>query len=504
MADHVGTVLALAAFGICILLLAVYGYKVSAKTAEDYMLAGRGIGITVMFFFALFAISSVWTFYAYPSILYRHGPGFVYFIWGCVAGFVMLYMFIGPRLWAVCRMNRFLSPVEALAARYNSPGLRLVASIVLLGSIIPYIADQSLGVGLGLETVLGFPPAAGIVYISLLLVVIVLLGGMRITAWVNVVLGLLYTAAFLGSLVYVVIRVFPDGLSEAVAVLRSRAPALLTTPGPAGIFRPAATSIVFVVGMLAFSWPHVIIGTMTAQDKTIFKWMPGLALVVAGMLFYTIPFLWGAVVAPAISHMPGSLVPPVSGKEADGIVQMIITSYLPPWFSTFVLMGVIAAAISTAAVQLMTASIVVARDIIHGLFWPKSGDRFLIRTTKFSVIGILAASMGIAYWYPVELAQYLVGIAIPGFAQWAPCLVGGILWKRATKEGALFGLVAGTIYLIVGFVHRPVLLGLHPAIPTLLVNVCLFLITSLLTDPPDERVIRVFFDEVEDFLSKKA
>jgi SSS family solute:Na+ symporter len=494
----------LAAFGVGVLLLAVYGYKVSAKTAEDYMLAGRGIGIAVMFFFALFAISSVWTFYAYPSILYRHGPGFVYFIWGCVAGFAVLYMFIGPRLWAVCRLNRFLSPIEALAARYESPGLRLIVSIVLLGSIIPYIADQSLGVGLGLKALLGFPPVVGILYISLLLILIVLLGGMRITAWVNVLLGLVYTAAFLGSLIFVIARVFPEGLSGAVAVLQTKAPALLTTPGPEGLFRPAVTSIVFFVGILAFTWPHIVISTMTAQDKAIFKWMPGLAIVVAGVLFYTIPFVWGAMVAPAVSRLPGTLVPPLSGKEADSIVQMIITSYLPPWFSAFVLMGVISAAISTAAVQLMTASIIVARDVVHGLLVPGGSDRFLIRTTKLSIIAILLLSMGIAFWYPVELAQYLVGIAIPGFAQWGPPLVGAILWKRATKEGAMTGIVAGTLYLLVGFVYRPALLGLHPAIPTLMVNVVLFVVISSCTSRPSPTVIRVFFDEVEAFLSKKA
>ena len=497
-------IIVLAAFGVGVLLLAVYGYKVSAKTAEDYMLAGRGIGIAVMFFFSLFAISSVWTFYAYPSILYRHGPGFVYFIWGCVAGFAILYMFIGPRLWAVCRLNRFLSPIEALAARYESPGLRLIISIVLLGSIIPYIADQSLGVGLGLKALLGFPPVVGILYISLILILIVLLGGMRITAWVNVFLGLVYTAAFLGSLVFIIARVFPGGLSGAVAILKSNEPALLTTPGPERLFRPAVTSIVFFVGILAFTWPHIVISTMTAQDKTIFKWMPALALIVAGMLFYTIPYLWGSLVAPAISHMPGTQVPPVSGKDADNIVQMIITSYLPPWFSVFVLMGVIAAAISTAAVQLMTASIIVARDIVHGLFVPRGSDQFLVRTTKLSVIAILLLSMVIAFWYPVELAQYLVGIAIPGFAQWGPPLVGGILWKRATKAGAITGIVAGTFYLIAGFIYRPVLFGLHPAIPTLLINITLFVVISLLTSRPGDMVIRVFFDEVEDFLSKKA
>lgn len=373
------TVFILAVLGVVVLLMAVYGFKVSAKTAEDYMLAGRGIGIAVMFFFVLFAISSVWTFYAYPSILYQHGPGFVYFIWGCVAGFVVLYMFIGPRLWAVARLNRFLSPVEVVAERYQSPELRFILAIVLLGSIIPYIADQSLGVGLGLKALLGFPRIVGILYISLLLILIVLLGGMRVTAWVNVLLGLLYTVAFLGSLIFIIVRVFPGGLSEAVAVIDSKQPALLTTPGPEGLFRPVVTSVVFLVGILAFTWPHVVISTMTAQDKTIFKWMPGLALVVAGIVFYTVPFIWGSVVAPAISHMDGSLVPPVSGKAADNIVQMIISHYLPHWFSVFVLMGVIAAAISTAAVQLMTASIIVARDVIHGLFVRGGSDRFLIR-----------------------------------------------------------------------------------------------------------------------------
>lgn len=498
------TIFVLATFGVAVLLLAVYGYKVSAKTAEDYMLAGRGIGIAVMFFFALFAISSVWTFYAYPSILYRHGPGFVYFIWGCVAGFAILYMFIGPRLWAVCRLNRFLSPIEAMAARYESPGLRLIVSVVLLGSIVPYIADQSLGVGLGLRAMLGFPPIVGILYISLLLILIVLLGGMRITAWVNVLLGLVYTAAFLGSLIFVIAKVFPGGISDAVAVLQTAKPALLTTPGPQGLFRPAATSIVFLVGVLAFTWPHIVISTMTAQDKSIFKWLPALAIIVAGILFYTIPFIWGSVLAPAISYMPGTLVPPVSGKDADNIIQMIISSYLPQWFSAFVLMGVIAAAISTAAVQLMTASIIVARDVIHGFFVPRGSDQFLIRTTKLSVIAIVLLSMAIACWYPVELAEYLLGIAIPGFAQWGPSLVGGILWKRATKEGAVAGTVAGTLYLVAGFIYRPVLFGLHPAIPTLLVNIILFVVISLLTRRPGDMVIRVFFDEVEDFLSKKT
>ena len=43
--------IALAVFGLIVILMAAYGYRISAKTAEDYMLGGRTIGVVVMFFF---------------------------------------------------------------------------------------------------------------------------------------------------------------------------------------------------------------------------------------------------------------------------------------------------------------------------------------------------------------------------------------------------------------------------------------------------------------------
>ena len=61
------TIISLAGFGAVIILMAIYGYRISAKTAEDYMLGGRTIGVVVMFFYVLFAISSAWTHR--PSVL---------------------------------------------------------------------------------------------------------------------------------------------------------------------------------------------------------------------------------------------------------------------------------------------------------------------------------------------------------------------------------------------------------------------------------------------------
>ena len=226
------SIIVLGLFGIAVLWMAVYGYRISAKTAEDYMLAGRGIGLIVLFFLTLFGISSTWTFYAYPGFLYRHGPAFVYFIWGCVAGFISLYMFFGPRLWAVAKLNHFLSPVEVLAQRYESKALRLILALVLLASMVPYVSIESLGVGLGFKAFAGVHEAVGISYTTILLICIILLGGMRVTAWTNIFLGIIYATTFLGSLLWVINKVFPGGLPQAVQILNATSPDLLSAPGP--------------------------------------------------------------------------------------------------------------------------------------------------------------------------------------------------------------------------------------------------------------------------------
>lgn len=496
------TIIGLGAFGLVILWISVYGYRISAKTAEDYMLANRGIGLMMMFFFILFGISSAWTFYGYPGFLYRHGPSFVYFIWGCVAGFISLYMFLGPRLWAVAKLNHFLSPIEILAKRYESKFLRVFISFVLLAALVPYIATELLGVGLGFKVLANLPVWVGIFYTLIILMVIIILGGMRTTAWSNILLGVIYTTVFLGSLIWVSRLLFPGGLAQAVNIIAQKRPELLAAPGPLVPNEPSLTYQfivgLFIAGLLAFSWPHIVVGSLTARDKLTFKWLPLLGILAGGLGFYTIPFFWGAIVAPAASLI--GKAPILLGKSADSIVQHIVSKNLPNWFGVFMVIGVICAAVSTASVQLLLAAIIVSRDLIHGVLRPTATDRQLIFWTKFSVFGLLVLALVIALWHPTALALYLTSIAVPGFAQWAPALVGSVLWPRATKQGALAGTIAGTILLVIGFIFSMQ----NILILALGLNILLYVVISLLTKSPGLELKRQFYDEVDEFLSIKG
>jgi SSS family solute:Na+ symporter len=496
-------IIALAVFGLIVIAMAAYGYKISAKTAEDYMLGGRTIGVVVMFFFVLFAVSSAWTFYGFPGVLYRNGPGYVFFIWGSVAGFAALYMFLGPRLWAISRINGFLSPVEVLAERYESKALRLILSLSILAFIVPYVGIQPLGVGVGFEALTGYPAIWGALYTAVLLTVIVLLGGMRIVAWVNIFLGVVYVTAILGSLAWVVRATLPDGLSGAAQWLMQNNPEQLATPGPLGQYTRVLVGGTFIVGLIAFSWPHIAIGAMTARDKRLFKWFPLLIFVFGGLFFYVIPFIWGSLVAPVVK--PGI----TDAIEADRIVQSIITENLPAWFGVFVVIGVIAAAVSTAAVQLMTSSVIIARDMVQGIFKPDATDAQITTWARWSVIGIIILSLGFSVWNAQAMALYLTDVSIPGFAQWAPALVGGLLWKRGTRQGAVASTLVGVIYLVLGLIvtvngQRPLLFNLHPVVPTLFINTIVYIVVSLLTPAPSEAIQEQFYDEVDQFLRSES
>ena len=498
--------IALGIFSLIIIAMAAYGYKVSAKTSEDYMMAGRTIGVVVMFFFVLFAISSSWTFYGFPGVLYLNGPGYVFFIWGSVAGFAGLYMFLGPRLWALSKINRYLSPIEVLAERYESKSLRMLLALTMLAFIIPYIGIQPLGVGRGFEALTGMPLWVGAVYTSVLLVILVILGGMRIVAWVNIFLGMVFVTALLGSLFWVVSIAFPDGaLVQAANTLIEIDPAKLSAPGPLGEYTSTLMIGTFVVGLMAFCWPHVVIGVMTARDKKLFRWFPLLIFVFGGLFFYLIPFIWGSLVAPAA--YPGV----TNVAEADKVVQTVIQLFLPRWFAVFVLMGVIAAAVSTAAVQLMTSSIIVARDIVQGVIKPNASDRQITNIARWSVVGLVIVSLSVTIAVQIgageqAMALYLTNVSVPGFAQWAPALVGGLLWRRGTKQGALAGTSVGVLYLLLGMLIKGadgssiLFFDLHPVVPTLPLNLIVYIVVSKLTPRPSEQIEDVFFNEVDEYL----
>ncbi len=475
--------------GIVLVLISAYGYKLSSKTAADYMLAGRAIGTFVMFFYIYFSISSAWTFYGFPGTIYNTGAGFILFF--SFTSFAFLYIFLGPKLWAGGRKYGFMTPIEYLGERYQSKTLRLLIGVLLVLFLFPYLGLQAVGIGAGMQAAIGTPFWLGALYLTVIMLLICVIGGTRSVAWLSVLLGLLFTATFWGFLFWVLVATDNTSLSGMAQQVQEIKPGLLSVPGPVNAWHPQALMGLALAGLTVFAWPHVVIGTMQAGSVAVFRKMT-LAMLIFAILFCNIAAIWGYLVTPI-------LVPGLSGRAADAVVQVAITKFLPTWASAATLLAVLAAAISTVAVQLMVTGIIVSRDIVFTL--KSLSDTKLILWSRLGMVFAAAASYILALARPAELGLMLSNIASPGFSLWLPALVGGVLWRRGTAQGAIAGIVVGFAWLIIGsFLYKPLLLGFHPIFAPLTANIIIYITISLATAPVSEAVQRRFFEDLEDFL----
>jgi SSS family solute:Na+ symporter len=482
------------ALGVLLVLASVYGYKLSSKTAVDYLLAGRSIGTIVMFFYVYFAISSAWTFYGFAGMLYNTGPA--YMLYFTFASFAFLYIFVGPKLWAAGKKYGYFTPLEYLGERYNSKALRVALGVVLVLFSFPYLGLQAVGIGAGMQAAVGFPFWFGASYLCAIMLLICLFGGIRTVAWLNVLLGAVFTVTFFGFLFWIMIRTGNTDMVDLARRVQEIKPGLLGVPGPGALWGPQNLLGLALAGMLICALPHIVMGTMQAKNTVVMRKM-AVALLVFSLFFCNIAGIWGYLVAP-------TLVPGLKGKAADAIIQVAITKYLPAWASGGTLLAVLAAAISTVTVQLMMVGLFISRDIVFATNPNVSGKKLVI-VSRVAMLASALVSFFAAMARPAELGMMLSNLAGPGFALWMPALLGGIFWKRGTKQGAVAGLVVGAVWLIIGsFFYKPAFLGFHPIIVPLVIDTILYMIISMVTSPVSKETQYKFFEELDDYLVSYA
>lgn len=478
--------------GVILVLISAYGYKLASKTAADYLLAGRAIGTFVMFFYVYFAISSAWTFYGFPGTIYNTGPGFMLFF--SFISFAFLYILLGPKLWAGGKKYGFLSPVQYLGERYQSNTLRIMLGSLLVLFLFPYLGLQAVGIGAGMKAAVGVPFWFGALYMTVIMLFICLIGGTRSVAWLNVLLGIIFTATFWGFLLWIMLVTDNTSLTAMATKVQAMKQGMLGVPGPAKAWTTQNLMGLALAGLTVLAWPHIVIGTMQAKSLVVVR-KTAIAMLLFSLFFCNIAAIWGYLVTPI-------LVPGLTGKAADAVVQIAITKYLPVWAAGATLLAVLAAAISTVATQLMITGLLVSRDIIFAVSKTAS-DRSLILWSRFGMVFAAIISFALALARPAELGLLLSNIASPGFALWLPALIGGVLWKRGTKQGAITGLIVGLVWLIGGsFFYKPLLMGFHPIFVPLLANAILYVVVSLVTAPVPREVQHKFFDALEDYLKE--
>lgn len=124
---------------------------------------------------------------------------------------------------------------------------------------------------------------------------------------------------------------------------------------------------------------------------------------------------------------------------------------MPYVVSGLVAAGALAAALSTADGLLLTITSALSHDVYYRIFRPQSSTQFrlVIAKSLLLVVAVLAATVA-AQKPGTILSMVAWAFSIAG-AAFFPALVLGIFWARATRAGAIAGMVVGltlTLYYI--------------------------------------------------------
>jgi sodium/proline symporter len=171
--------------------------------------------------------------------------------------------------------------------------------------------------------------------------------------------------------------------------------------------------------------------------------MPAARRVAMGWVIVVL--LAAVVVGPAGAAL---ISPPLAGPDSEKVFVLMSTTHLHPVLAGICLSGILAAIMSTASAQLLVASSAFAQDFYKGLFRRDPGRVELLWVGRGAVLGIALLAYLLAL-NPDNKVLDLVAWAWAGFgAAFGPAIVLSLYWPRMTRNGALAGMLAGGLTVI--------------------------------------------------------
>ncbi len=174
---------------------------------------------------------------------------------------------------------------------------------------------------------------------------------------------------------------------------------------------------------------------------------------------------------------------------------------LPNWVIALVAAGGLAAALSTAAGLLLVISTSISHDLIKKQLKPDITDKGELRAARISIVVaiVIAGLFGI---YPPGFVAAVVALAFGlAAASFFPAIIMGIFDKRMNKQGAISGMIVGTLLMLFYMIrYKTGLIGLLEPLPSsewwfgtspegfgtiaMLVNFVIAVVVSRFTSPP--------------------
>ena len=464
------------------LLLAWHAWSGNRKTrgVTDYFVGGRAMGPVAigLSFFATY--SSTNSFVGFSGQAYEWG-----ITWFLLVPFVVglsLFAWVGvaPRLRSFTESLGSLTIPDFIGCRFGSPAARVLAALIVLFASFFYMTAVFKGIGNLLEVFLEIPYRTAIIVVFFIVMIYTVVGGFISVVKTDAVQGLVMAVA--AMLLFGGTVLAAGGLGS----YRELAADPLTEPllrWGGGVSVPFALGVIFA-GTVKFAVePRQLSRFYALENRAAIRrgvWVSTLAFVVVYTLLIPVGLYARNVVGGGLT-------------DTDLVVPQLLAAegVFPFWASAFLLLAMVAAAMSSLDSVLLVMASTTQRDIVGMLGGPQS-ERSMLTATRVYV-AIFALITAIISLNPPDGIVGLTALsgAIYG-ACFGPALILGLYWRRGNGAAAVASFATGLIVLL-AWRWLPFSAGVHQVFPAVALSFLAYWIVALRTAPYDGQEVDALF-----------
>ena len=476
------------------------------KSITDFWLAGRRIGPTGVGFSAAASWITAGGILAVIGFYMLLGMGS---IWGFVAPNIIALLLIALLVGKIKNLPAITQP-ELLEQRYGS-SIRLPIALVIAVVMILFAVADVQGLAMVLQIFYGLDKIYAVALIGVVVSIYVTLGGLSAVVWTDVI-QFTILAIFTIAMAFAAVGTVADGGLGTTAISSSD----LFGNVPDGWWNPLSIGLPLVlIYILA-----IIPGWISEQDPWQKVWAArdeksARTGMILGAFMILVVFGSCAVIAIALNAIYPEIAAmgfPAGMALAEPALLTFINERFAasPLLITLSAIGLTAAAMSNADTFATSGGSNISRDIYQRYIKPDATMKEMLVVNRISVlIIVLGACVGTFYIQSIIEAIHIATF-IASASYFFP-LMGGLYWKRATRQGALVSMVVGGVSQI-GLVlldytmeappmAATYLESVHPALMShgvilgMSLSAIAFFGVSLMTKPSSRVNLAPFFEE---------
>jgi solute:Na+ symporter, SSS family len=393
-----------------------------AKSATDFLMAGRNLGIFVLIGTTLATTIGTGSTMGTVGLAYTGGWSGALWAFGLGTGMIIVGLLFAPM-----RRYGLMTLGEEITCYYGKhPVLMHTANFGIFISMVCWIGVHIMGGGLYLMAMIDVPFMTGAIIATVGFAGVTILGGYLAVVYTDAIQSIILTVGFLGLTFYTLQYV--GGFSGITAAVP---PEYLSFLGVDSIGWKKVISIPIALCLSMIPEPsfrHRIYSARSAQAGR-------RSFLITGVLAILFSFAMVTLGMAAYALNP-------SLAMQDQALPWLALEVLPVWFAAVIIICGFAASLSSADSDAATGAVFFVRHIWHactGRFPEKS-----VMMSRWVIAGMFLVALLVVLQFQ-NIVDYVVTFISVVLSGLAVVVLLGRFWPRATAQGAVAAIVCGAV-----------------------------------------------------------